>query len=108
MKSISIWEDNNTLKKLKEKNINTDLDILIIGAGITGLSTAYFLKDSNKKIAIIDKNIIGSGITAKTTAKVTFLQKDIYSTLNKNFNKKISKAYLESQLEAITDRKSVV
>jgi len=108
MKAISIWEDTNTIKKVNKDKINTNLDILIIGAGITGLTTAYFLKDLNKKIAVIDKNAIGSGITAKTTAKVTYLQKDIYSTLNKNFNKSISKAYLNSQLEAITLMKDII
>ena len=108
MKSISIWEENNPIKNEKKEEIKTDLDILIIGAGITGLTTAYFLKDTNKKIAIIDKNTIGSGITAKTTAKVTYLQKNVYSTLNKSFNKQVSKAYLNSQLEAITLMKDII
>lgn len=47
MKSISIWEENNPIKNEKKEEIKTDLDILIIGAGITGLTTAYFLKDTN-------------------------------------------------------------
>ena len=29
-------------------------DVIIIGAGITGVSTAYHLKDSNLKIALFD------------------------------------------------------
>lgn len=74
------------------KNISTD--ILIIGGGISGLTTAYFLKDKYKNIMLIDKSNIGNGITSKTTAKITYLQGIIYQTLEKNFNKKISKNIL--------------
>lgn len=87
--------DNN-----KELN-NLQTDILIIGAGITGLTTAYFLKDTNKKITIIDKSEVGRGITSKTTAKITYLQQDIYSKLTEIHNKEIAKKYYNSQKEAI-------
>lgn len=101
LKNISIWEkDININKKDKKfKTINTD--ILIIGGGITGLTIAYFLKDNKQKITIIDKSTIGMGITAKTTAKITYLQQDIYSKLKKYHGIEISKKYFDSQKEAI-------
>ena len=74
---------------------------MIIGAGITGLTTAYFLKDTNQKITIIDKSEVGRGVTSKTTAKITYLQQDIYSKLTEMHNKEISKKYYNSQKEAI-------
>lgn len=105
--------ENNSIWKLTSKSkittsINKENDILIIGGGITGLSAAYFLKDSNYKTAIIDKGIIGNGITSKSTAKITYLQNLIYQTLEKNFNKGISKKYLKSQLEAISLLKDII
>ena len=101
MKHTSIWEysKHNSINNQDFKNIKTD--ILIIGAGITGLTTAYFLKDLNKKITIIDKSQIGSGITAKTTAKITYLQQDIYRKLIKIYGKKTAQKYYKSQKEAI-------
>jgi len=101
MKNKSIWEDSISIDNKQEnfKKINTD--ILIIGGGITGLTTAYFLKDTNKKITIIDKSNVGMGVTCKTTAKITYLQKDIYSKLKNFHGEYISKKYLESQKEAI-------
>ena len=88
------------------KNISTD--ILIIGGGISGLTTAYFLKDKYKNIMLIDKSNIGNDITNKTTAKITYLQGIIYKTLEKNFNKKISKKYFNSQKEAIEILKDII
>ena len=102
MKHISIWEEyqDKSIKELKEiKTINTD--ILIIGGGITGLTSAYFLKDTNKKITLIDKSQVSSGITAKTTAKITYLQQDIYRKLTNIHGKSIAKKYYDSQKEAI-------
>ena len=86
----SIWNDyskkkNNYNDKLED---NCRCDILIIGGGITGLSTAYFLKDMNDKIILIDKGEIGSGITNRTTAKISYLQGTIYQSLMNYFGKR--------------------
>ena len=100
MKNISIWDEyqkNITNKDLK----NIETDILIIGAGITGLSAAYFLKDTNYKITIIDKGKVGRGITSNTTAKISYLQQDIYQKLTKDHNERIAKEYYDSQKNAI-------
>ena len=48
--------------------MNTDYDILIIGAGVIGLSIAYNLAGSGKKILIIDKeNNYGKGISSRNS-----------------------------------------
>lgn len=62
---------------------NQEMDIAIIGGGITGLTTAYYLKDTNKRIALFDKGKIGCEITSNTTGKITYLQGDIYQKLGK-------------------------
>ena len=48
--------------------MDTDYDILIIGAGVIGLSVAYNLAGSGKKILIIDKeNNYGKGISSRNS-----------------------------------------
>ncbi len=103
MKNISIWNNYLTDKSNNQEianNINTD--ILIIGAGITGLTTAYFLKDTNYKITVIDKDKIGNGTTAKTTAKISYIEQDIYQKLTRMHGSRIAKKYYESKKDAIT------
>ena len=45
MKNESIWKINNRSFKTKELTNDLKTDILIIGGGITGISTAFYLKD---------------------------------------------------------------
>lgn len=107
MENHSIWEKY----KIKEsKNIfeETETDILIIGGGMAGMNTAYFLKDSNLKVTLIDKSSIGMGITSKTTAKLNYLQGTIYQTLKNTISEKTSKLYYESQKDAINLIKKII
>lgn len=107
MKNYPIWDSNKKLNLNNELNIN-DVDVLIIGGGITGVTTAYFLMNSNKKILLIDKDKICNGATYRSTAKISYLQKDIYQKLEKTYNYKTSKLYYESQKEAISLLKDII
>lgn len=68
MKYTSILEDTikrNSYPQLK-KDISTD--VLIIGLGITDLSTTYQLKNGKLNIAAVDSHQIRNCITTRTTA----------------------------------------
>ncbi len=99
MKNQSIWNCSNINRK-PEKLEKKEVDILIIGGGITGITTAYFLMNSNQEILLIDKDQIGCGITSKSTAKISYIQKDIYQKLETTYNYNTSKLYYESQKDA--------
>lgn len=106
-----IWSDyrDKEIKFNSNDKIDKDsYDILIIGGGITGISSAYFLKDSGYKIALIDKGKIGNGITCKSTAKITYLQGTIYQTLNKFFGWEKAYNYYKSQIDAMGLIKNII
>ena len=102
MKKQSIWmkDYKNKVNKL-DKDI--ECDVLIIGGGITGLTTAYHLMNKNLKVVIIEKNQIGCGTTSKSTAKITYLQELIYTKL-----KDKALPYLKYQLQAINIIKDII
>lgn len=108
MKTCSIWSDSvkDIPSKPLDKNIN--VDVLIIGGGITGLSVAYELINSNLKVALVERNTIGSGVTCNSTGKLTYLQEDVYTKICKTFNKEVAKTYLESQKFAINHVKEII
>lgn len=108
MKKYSLWLDDINEVITDSLRENLEVDILIIGGGMTGIMTAYNLIDTNFKICLVEKNIVGHGITSRTTGKLTFLQDDIYCFLNKNYYFEIAKKYLKSQKEAISIVKNIV
>lgn len=108
MKKNSIWLEN--LKESTQKQIDKDIevDVLIVGGGITGLTTAYFLKDKNFFICLVDQDKVGHGVSSKTTGKLNYLQETIYSTLEKNYSYKIANLYYKSQRHAIKIVKDII
>ena len=49
--------------------VNIECDVCIVGAGITGLTTAYMLTCSGKKVVVVDDGSIGGGEIFKITRK---------------------------------------
>lgn len=101
MKNYSIWKDNIKLPEFNKLKENIEVDILIIGGGMTGINTLYQLRNSNLKIVLVEQNKIGMGVTSNTTGKITYLQDSMYEKIINNFDEVTAIKYLESQKTAI-------
>ena len=97
----SLWLKGINEKILPSLSDNITADVLIIGGGITGISTAFYLRNSNLNVVLVDSNRIGYGVTSKTTGKLTYLQELIYNKIQSNYGFKVAKKYLDSQKYAI-------
>ena len=100
MKNISIWEDF-TGKNFQSLNSDLDVDVLIIGGGITGISILYHLKDSKLKVILCEQNRVGRSVTGKSTGKLTFLQNDLIDKIKNNFSLTDAGVYINSQIYAM-------
>lgn len=69
----SYWQ--KTVKMPECPIVNTDLkaDIVIIGAGMAGVSLAYQLKDLPYRVIVVEKDMIGYHTSGHTTGKLTVL-----------------------------------
>lgn len=56
-----------------EHHLADDHEVLVVGAGIVGLTTALLLARQGVDVAVVDARRPGSGTTAKSTAKATLL-----------------------------------
>lgn len=67
--SISLWQDKS--KRLGNKSITSD--IVIIGGGIAGLSSAYWILKENAdlKVSLVEKGEIGDGATGRNAGFIT-------------------------------------
>ena len=93
---MSIWKINEKRRNIKTIDSHKNVDILIIGGGITGLSTAYHLM-YNKSMCVVDSGLIGDGVTKNSTAKLSYLQETNYSKIAKSTGIDNATKYLESQ-----------
>lgn len=108
MKNTSIWLDGIKRKEFKNLDKDIDVDVLIVGGGITGISTAYHLSTGEVSVCLVEKNKLMEGVTCRTTGKLTYLQENIYSKLVNFHGREKSKLYLDSQKEAIKIVNSII
>ena len=105
----SYWIDS-TKNLEKESKINNDCeaDVCIIGAGITGLSTGYYLSKNGLKVIVVDKDLIGEKTSGHTTAKITLQHGLIYNYLINSYGKEFAFKYFESNKNAISNIKKII
>ncbi len=69
----SLWKktEKNILEEENILNKEEEADVCIIGGGITGISTGYYLSKEGKKVIILDRDKLANKRTGNTTAKIT-------------------------------------
>lgn len=108
MKNYSIWNENNKVKFCKAVSKNIETDVLIVGGGITGISTLYQLKNNGINAILVERNTCGEGVTSRSTAKITYLQEKIYMSIRNLVNEDMAKKYLKSQIDAVKMIKNII
>jgi glycine/D-amino acid oxidase-like deaminating enzyme/nitrite reductase/ring-hydroxylating ferredoxin subunit len=78
-----------------------ETDVLVIGGGIAGLTTAYCLTQAGRKVILVEDGFIGSGESGRTTAHVTCALDDRYFELEKIFGKDKAGLAANSHMAAI-------
>lgn len=78
-----------------------EVDVSVIGAGITGVAAAYELKQAGKTVALVEQNALGYGATGYTTAKLTVGHSLIYAGLIDSFDVQTARAYARSNQQAL-------
>lgn len=77
------------------------IDIVIIGGGMTGITSAYLLKKQGYKVAVIDADRIIQGTSSHTTAKITSQHGLIYNKILNSLGREHAKQYADSNESAV-------
>lgn len=102
------WSKDIKIGKINKLNKDIDADVLIIGGGLTGINTAYYLRDSKLNICLVDQGYVGMGVSSRTTGKINYLQETIYSDLDKKYSFEVARKYYYSQQFAINEIKRII
>ncbi len=100
-KNISFWTNSVNPIFFEKLSENTETDVVIVGGGISGITTAYCLLKSGKKVVLVEDGSIGSGETGRTTAHLVNALDDRYYELEKMYGKDETKLIAESHSTAI-------
>lgn len=104
----SLWQESYAGPTYPTLHSNIHVDVAVIGAGITGLSTAYLLKKAGKTVAVLDKSTIGGGTTGRTTGKVTSQHNLVYNDLADRVGTEVAQMYAGANQSAVALVKSIV
>jgi glycine/D-amino acid oxidase-like deaminating enzyme/nitrite reductase/ring-hydroxylating ferredoxin subunit len=100
-KTPSVWLDTVPETDYPPLSGDISVDVAIVGAGITGLTLATYLKDAGYSVAVIEMRRVGSGVSERTTAHITEIVDGRYQKLIGNFGQTGAQLIAESSSSAI-------
>lgn len=73
MNTHPIWSDKKDPVSFPALEKDLEVEVVVVGGGITGVSTAHLLARMGLKVALLERDKIGCGDTAHTTAHLTYM-----------------------------------
>ncbi len=104
---VSLWQETAApFKATNEVDPSQLYDVVIVGGGITGITTALLLQKAGMKCLVMEAETLCFGTTGGTTAHLNTLLDNPYSTISKNFNKEAAALVAQETAKAIALVKS--
>jgi glycine/D-amino acid oxidase-like deaminating enzyme/nitrite reductase/ring-hydroxylating ferredoxin subunit len=106
--TTSYWTETESISRYPALDRDLTVDVVVVGAGITGLTAGYLLKQSGKRVAVIDRRRVGGVDSMATTAHVTCVTDLDLTELIKNFGRDHAQAVWDAGFAAIERIESIV
>lgn len=104
----SVWTASCELPKREPLFLDGTADVVVIGAGMAGVLTAYLLQQRGADVIVIEAAEVASGMTQNTTAKITSQHRLIYSRLIAQFGEELAGQYASANQCAINQYRELV
>src|ERR1700748_2311859 len=99
--NIPYWVNSAPLLSYQKLTLNKEVDVVIVGGGLAGVSVAYNLSKAGKTVALVEDGFIGSGETGRTTAHLVTALDDRYYDIERMFGKEKTRLVAQSNADAI-------
>jgi glycine/D-amino acid oxidase-like deaminating enzyme/nitrite reductase/ring-hydroxylating ferredoxin subunit len=76
-------------------------DVLVVGAGIVGMTSALLLQRSGRKVAVLESRGLAASVTTHSTVKVTLGQSTAYSQITKARDRAAAADYARANLDGM-------
>lgn len=104
----SLWVKTAPGPDYPQLDRDIEADVIVVGSGITGLTTARMLVGRGLSVVVIEARKLCYGVTGFTTAKVTALHSTIYSELSEKWGEETAAVYAAANQAAVAKVKQLV
>src|SRR5438045_1327056 len=108
MNTTPYWLDTARPRKFPSLHRDLEVDVVVVGGGITGATAAYLLKKSGATVALIERDRCVGGETGHTTAHLTYVTDERLRQLVKDFGRDHAQATWDAGAAAINQIKEVI
>jgi glycine/D-amino acid oxidase-like deaminating enzyme/nitrite reductase/ring-hydroxylating ferredoxin subunit len=98
---VTLWLDAAPLTDYPPLSSDFTADVAVLGGGIAGLTAALLLKRQGARVALIEAERVGRGVTGNTTAKVSALQATAYSTIRQRHGDEAAAVYAAASVAGV-------
>ena len=98
----SLWHDRHQLTPYKDLDgaaAPDNFDEVVVGAGLTGLTTGLLLAQAGRRVLVLEARERSAVTTGRSTAKVSVLQGTKLSKMRRHHSQRLVSAYVEANLE---------
>jgi glycine/D-amino acid oxidase-like deaminating enzyme/nitrite reductase/ring-hydroxylating ferredoxin subunit len=107
-KSGSYWTQSASLPRFPRVDTDVTADVIVVGAGLTGLTAAYLLAKAGQSVIVLERDRLAQNDTAHTSAHLTMVTDATFSELTARFGEDHAQAVWDAGLAAIAQIDEIV
>ena len=97
----SLWNSFSDTTNFPKLNEDTEVDVAIVGGGITGISTAQLLAKAGYSVAVLEARKVGGGTTSHSTGNLYYDIDQVLSSLQSKYDNEIIRKVVNSRNSAV-------
>ena len=106
--TLPYWIDSASISTFPRLSQDIDVDVVVVGGGITGLTTAYLLATSGRTVVVLERDRCAQVDTGHTTAHLTMVIDRRLTSLERAFGRTHAQAVWDAGLAAIAQVDAIV